>query len=43
MPDWSAREPGGIIGPGQPARLVLLHPMGGDKYRVERVIDFDDR
>jgi hypothetical protein len=43
MPDWSARQPAPIIAPGQPARLVLLRQIGGNRFRVEQVIAFDDR
>ncbi len=36
-------EPGSTIGPGQPANLVLLAPLGEDRFRVERVIEAEDR
>jgi hypothetical protein len=43
LPDWSSRPQGATIAPGQPARLVLLRPIDGGRYIVERVIVFDER
>jgi len=35
--EWSPETLPNIVGPGQPANLVLLRPQGDGRYRVERV------
>jgi hypothetical protein len=37
LPDWTAWT-GNTISVGQPGDLVLLRPLGGGKFRVERVL-----
>ena len=36
--DWSSLELTNIVGPGEPANLVLLRPGTGGRYTVERVL-----
>ncbi len=40
LPDWAASKGNGIS-VGQPGNLVLLRPIGGGMYRVERVFRSD--
>jgi hypothetical protein len=36
--DWSSAQPANIVGPGQPANLLLLRATGAGRYTVERVL-----
>jgi hypothetical protein len=36
--DWSAVKLTNIVGPGQPANLLLLRAIDGGRYKVERVL-----
>jgi len=40
LPAWSEAKPAeALVEQGSPAALMLLRPIGGNRYRVERVID----
>ena len=39
VPDWTTVKASTPLAPGAPANLVLLRSIGGDRYRVERVIE----
>jgi hypothetical protein len=39
IPDWTTVKSPVPLAPGAPANLVLLRPLGDDRYRVERVIE----
>ncbi|HSK10854.1 MAG TPA: M14 family metallopeptidase [Vicinamibacterales bacterium] len=43
VPDWTTIKASPPLAPGTPANLVLLRPLGDDRYRVERVIDAEKR
>ncbi len=40
LPDWKAARATRVVAPGQPAELLLLRPLDGGQYRVERIIRY---
>ncbi|RPJ84669.1 MAG: peptidase M14 [Acidobacteria bacterium] len=43
VPDWTTVKAKVPLAPGTPANLVILRPLGDDRYLVERVIDAEKR
>ena len=37
LPDWSAKPADSLVQPGSNGGVMLLRPLGGNRYRVERV------